>query len=137
MPENPNYFAISLKLRLTSLTGTFTREKIFIAFNVFLHSSGLLVRPSRWAPRITEEKSAVFNPHRCRNEIFIASFYSPNGAVRINPPSSRIKIYTGPRKIPLSRDIKIPILFFRHADRYNAIDASPMNLFWFVPSFYC
>lgn len=41
LPGNPNYFAISLKLRLMSLTGTFTREKILSRLNVLLHFSGL------------------------------------------------------------------------------------------------
>lgn len=53
LPGNPNYFAISLKLRLMSLTGTFTREKILSRLNVLLHFSGL---PDCTPPCIIEEK---------------------------------------------------------------------------------
>jgi len=51
-------------------------RKNFIALNVFLHFSGLLNRSSRWAPAYHEEKFAIFNSHRCCNEIFIASFFA-------------------------------------------------------------
>lgn len=63
------------EVALDVVNGYIYARKNFIAFNVFLHFSGLLDR-ARWGerPRIIEEKFAIFNPHRCCNEIFHSFF---------------------------------------------------------------
>jgi len=76
LPGNPNYFAISLKSRLTSLTGIFSREKILSRLTYsYIFLVFWIVRRGE-LPRIIEEKFAIFNSHRCCNEIFIASFFA-------------------------------------------------------------
>lgn len=96
LPGNPNYFAISLKLRLTSLTGTFTREKILSRLTYFYIFLVFWTARRGELPRIIEEKFVIFNPYRCCNDIY--SFLLLVCIVKINRSFLWIKTQR-PRKI--------------------------------------
>lgn len=96
LPGNPNYFAISLKLRLMSLTGTFTREKILSRLNVFLHFSGLPdcapsepFLPLSPSPAYYRRKNSRYLiPRReaaTRFSRLFFSFFARRAAIKINP----------------------------------------------------
>lgn len=93
LPENPNYFAISLKLRLTSLTGTFTREKILSRLTYFYIFLVFWIALGEVSARVLSKKNSRYLILiDAATRFFIASFYSSIGAVKINRPLPRIKI---------------------------------------------
>lgn len=93
LPENPNYFAISLKLRLTSLTGTFTREKILSRLTYFYIFLVFRIALGEVSARVLSKKNSRYLILiDATTRFFIASFCSPIGAVKINRPSPWIKM---------------------------------------------
>lgn len=126
MPGNPNYFAISLKLRLTSLTGTFTREKILSRLTYFYIFLVFWIAPSR---RILayyrRKKFAIFNSHRCSAARFFFFFFynfflldvEINHFVLANEDTARPRTISFVLSLPYSppsQDIKIPTFFAFH-----------------------